>query len=31
MLAAESILQGRVLHTASDVSTLGGLAILVLL
>jgi diguanylate cyclase (GGDEF)-like protein/PAS domain S-box-containing protein len=31
MLAAESILQGRVLYTASDVSTLGGLGLILLL
>ncbi len=31
MLAAESILQGRVMRTASDVSTLGGLGLIVLL
>ncbi len=31
MLAAESILQGRVLRTASDVTTLGGLGFIVVL
>src|ERR1043166_6584404 len=31
MLAAESILQGRVLHTVSGVTTLGGLGVILLL
>ena len=31
MLAAESIVQGRVLHTASGVTTLGGLGLILLL